>query len=157
MQTPLVQPVCSYGCENSREGAELSRKLFTGCWGGMAALSALLGTWRQSSSPPRSPSVPSAPPHAAGPCCGSAPWLPPPPRVGGSIPEDEVEHVCACTVTSAIPRSDPSPGEGISTYLWCLQTTAGSSAAGCPSVLGGPSSLPPSAWSCCSQSSIPQF
>ena len=61
------------------------------------------------------------------------------------------------THTHAVPRSDPSPEEGISTYLRCLQTTASCSTSSCPSALGGPSSLPPSAWSCCPQSSIPRL
>ena len=108
MQTPLVQPFCSYGCENSHEGAELSRKSFTGFWGGMAALSALLGTWRQSSGPPRSTSVPSAPPCTAWAVSWVCAWLPLHPRVGESIPKDEVEpHMCACT---HIHTRMPSPG-----------------------------------------------
>lgn len=99
MQILLIQPFCSYGCENSREGAELSRKSFTGFWGGTAALS--LGGSRLA--------LPAA--HQclqlllvqSGPCCGSAPgflctlgW------VRGSIPKDEAElHTWAHTRTHA--------------------------------------------------------
>jgi len=58
---------------------------------------------------------------------------------------DTHTRVCGHKRSGAIPRSEPSPGEGISTYLRCLGPTASCGASELPPC----SSLPPSAWARC--------
>lgn len=65
----------------------------------------------------------------SGPCHGSAPGFPCALGWAGASPGLRFIQAQAC----AIPRGDPGHGGGISTCLWCLQTTASCpSAPGCP-------------------------